>query len=150
TTASLITLTSLPSSSQTATALATSTLLSHTPGTPAVTNTRKADDRHPATDTATLTPLPTHTHAPTAIPSITPTPGPQTITAARIPRLVPLATWGMGNILDTAWSPDGTMLAVGTTLGLYLFDTRSDQQIRLIRTDQLAKRVAFNPRTGDL
>lgn len=43
-----------------------------------------------------------------------------------------LARWGRGVLYGVSWSPDGTLLAVGTTAGVYLLDAASLQEVGLL------------------
>ena len=53
----------------------------------------------------------------------TPAPAPSVvITADTADQVVQLARWGKGSILQTAWSPDGKWLAVGTMIGIYIYE----------------------------
>ena len=42
---------------------------------------------------------------------------------------------GKGNIIDIAYSPDGKQLAVGSSFGVWLYDTQTYQEIRLLTGD---------------
>ena len=39
---------------------------------------------------------------------------------------------GKGSVLDVAWSPDGTRLAVGGTVGIWLYDARTGAEVSLL------------------
>lgn len=47
---------------------------------------------------------------------------PETITADNVTRLQQVGTIGRGNVRDTAYSADGTMLAVAGSMGVWLYD----------------------------
>ncbi len=112
-----------------------------------------------ASPSATWTPSPTPTRTPTATPTFTPTPTP-TPTPAQIgtpfsqpaegiieltlPRIVELARWGSGTSSDVAWSPDGRILALATSLGISLYDSHTlEELVKLSSAD--ARLVAFSP-----
>jgi WD40 repeat protein len=92
------------------------------------------------------TPVPTLT--PIQIPVLAGTPylpprellGPEN--AARIAQLARL---GKGWVLEVAFSPDGGMLAVASSLGMYLYDAVSLAEVRFLPMDALAIGVAFSP-----
>src|SRR5262245_44726171 len=83
--------------------------------------------------TATFAPTLTLTPEPTFTPTITPTLklpvalGTQftqagaALSADNINQIAELARWGKGVITDTAYSPDGKLFAVATTLGVSLY-----------------------------
>ncbi|MGC8873562.1 MAG: WD40 repeat domain-containing protein [Chloroflexia bacterium] len=63
-------------------------------------------------------------------------------------RVQPLARWGMGVPSAVAYAPDGRYLALGTTLGVYLYDPEGTEPLRLIETDFPVQHLAFS-QTGD-
>jgi len=94
------------------------------------------------------TPLPTNTPLPskTPLPTKTPTPTflpvgtlaysdigigtalPQTaekITVDNVQNMTLLASWGQGVLSDLAYSPDGNLLAIGTTAGVAIYDAHN-------------------------
>ena len=53
---------------------------------------------------------------------------------------------GKGNVRDVAWSPDRTLLAVGGTVGIWLYDARTGAEISLITGHSFrVNAVAFSP-----
>ena len=56
---------------------------------------------------------------------------------------------GKGIIRDTAYSPDGTRLAVATTIGVWLYDARTYREVALISIRSLTAMV-FSPDGGML
>jgi hypothetical protein len=103
-----------------------------------------------AWSTATPAPTATATPAPTPIPlpvlAGTPCPQPdQPISAENADRVVPLARWGKGTINRAVFSPDGRLLAVASSLGIYLYDAGTLKEVRFIPTDAWVASVAFSP-----
>ncbi len=110
--------------------------------------------------TATLISSPTPTS--TLIPSLTPTPhGP--ITAIGTPLIAPrdsisldnvdqldeLAQWGKGSIQQVAWSPDGKNLAMASSIGLYIYDAKTMNQMQFLPMGAGVLSVTYSPK-GDL
>ncbi len=53
---------------------------------------------------------------------------------------------GKGNVIDTEFSPDGKLFAVGSSVGVWLYDTQTYQEVRLLTgdVDNLGSRVFDN------
>ena len=47
------------------------------------------------------------------------------INEGNLPQVRELAQWGRGRVTGLDWSPDGSTLAVATTLGVYLYDAKT-------------------------
>jgi len=90
------------------------------------------------TATAVVSPTP----LPTLEPTITPTP---TLASLYTGPAIELARFGTGILHDAALSPDGLTLAVATSIGIYLFDVTTWQNIKLIETNQGQWKVKFLP-----
>jgi WD40 repeat protein len=102
---------------------------------------------------------PTATWMPTATPQATPSPAvaavvlagtplPQpvaAISAENVDRVTQLARWGKGTAQNSVYSPDGTLLAVASSLGAYLYDATSLEEVRFMATDRWVLSVAFSP-----
>ena len=90
-----------------------------------------------------LTPIPTPE---VVVIEVTATP---TVAAAISPenadRVVQLARWGKGTANQVAYSPDGRLLAVASSLGIYLYDAETLEEVRFIKSDAWANSVAFSP-----
>jgi len=94
------------------------------------------------------TPTPTPTATP-ALPVLAGTPVPlpaAPITPDNVDQLRQLAMWGKGRIEQLAYSPDGKILAVGTTAGVWLYDADTLAELRFINTGNFVGSLAF---TGD-
>jgi WD40 repeat protein len=109
-------------------------------------------------ETPTRTPFPTRT--PTATPTQTPTPTPtpvpvglgqavpmpaEKIIEANLGRLQLLGQWGRGRSNGIAWARSGGYLAVGTPLGVYLYDGPSLPAPRFLQTGAPAGVLTFSP-----
>jgi WD40 repeat protein/tRNA A-37 threonylcarbamoyl transferase component Bud32 len=92
----------------------------------------------------------------TVSPTITLTPSP---TPLRLQDLVPiraenlaavrqLARLGKGVITQIAYAPQGDRLAVGTSLGVYVYDAQSLEQVNFFETGSWVTSVAFSPDGG--
>ena len=55
------------------------------------------------------------------------------------------ACWGKGTLHEIALSPDGRLLAVASTQGVYLYNAETLEKVRLIETNARAVSVAFSP-----
>ncbi len=123
---------------------------------------------------ATSTPIPTSTATPTATtpptqsptPSATPEPSntpplehtpvetPQAtpFTYPDVPTIYPAGAKtkqgepriGTGIIQDIALSPDAKTIAVGTTVGVYLYDTENFEEIQAVNTDQPVRQIKWS------
>lgn len=62
-------------------------------------------------------------------------------------KVQPLATLGRGWNADVAWSPDGAAIAVGTSVGVWLYDADdlAAEPIRLNDTPIYAAHIAYSP-----
>ena len=71
-----------------------------------------------------------------AVLSVTPTSSATSLPEAAPPQAVELGILGKGSARDFAWSPDGKVLAVLSTTGIYLYDTQSWEVLDTLTTDQ--------------
>ncbi|WP_448595851.1 WD40 repeat domain-containing protein [Thermoflexus hugenholtzii] len=95
-----------------------------------------------------LMPSPTAAPAATATPAptLTPTPTPQPrIERGNVERLASVARLGKGRVGEIVFSPDGRWLAVGSSLGVYLYDVGTLEEVRWLETRALVWSVAFSP-----
>jgi uncharacterized protein YjiK len=60
-------------------------------------------------------------------------------------QVVELARWGKGLISEVAYSPDGKLLAVATSIGIYFYDTNTLAEVRIIESNSSLTSVAFSP-----
>jgi serine/threonine protein kinase len=105
-----------------------------------------------------LTPTPTITFKSTSTPApintsneITPTAQAVLLRDNPLPKLIPvghgmaqIAIWGIGRSSSVAWSPDGKLVAVGSSVGLFLYDPNTLKMVRFIDTQHWVTRIAFS------
>jgi WD40 repeat protein len=60
-------------------------------------------------------------------------------------RVTQLTRCGKGSLWQVAFSPDGRLLAVATSIGLYLYDIPALSEVRFIAADAAPVSVAFAP-----
>ena len=94
----------------------------------------------------TATALPTQpVNTAGAVRENTPVPQPAApISVDNADRISELAIWGNGSANDLAYSPDGSTLAVVSSLGIYLYDDNS-YRLEVIATDVAISSLAFSP-----
>lgn len=56
-----------------------------------------------------------------------------------------LARWGGGYIKEIVYSPDGTILAVTSSIGIYLYDVASLAEVRFIESEDEVSGVTISP-----
>jgi WD40 repeat protein len=103
--------------------------------------------------TATSTPASTMTpsRTPILVPRLpvlagTPVPQPQVpISPDNANKITELALWGKGQANRVAYSPDGKQLAVGTSIGIWLYDAQTLQQLRFINIGDTVSSMSFSP-----
>jgi WD40 repeat protein len=102
--------------------------------------------------TKTSTPLPSQTLTPTytisptqtLTPSTTPPPGQFALSVSNVQQISQLAKWGKGTLRTTAWSPDGRIFAVASSLGVHLYDPGTLKEKRFINTNETVTNIAFS------
>jgi hypothetical protein len=63
----------------------------------------------------------------------TPVPEPaEAISLENVKEMQEVARWGKGTISEVAWSPDGELLAVGSYIGVFIYDTESFEQVNYL------------------
>ena len=105
----------------------------------AATRTPTSTATPAATRTPTSTATPAATRTPTSAPSLLP------ISPENASRVTQLARWGKGTVNEVAYSPDGRLLAVASSLGVYLYDAETLEEVRFIECDAWVASVAFSP-----
>ncbi|MFW5713810.1 MAG: hypothetical protein ACOCYU_03985 [Brevefilum sp.] len=131
----------------------TSDLPSPTPSQDRASKTPSPSPTRTSSPTSTVyptyTPSPTSTLTPTALPpalGLTPIPkGRSVINQDNIDQLDLLAVWGNGAPNDIALSGDTSLLAVGTDLGTYLYDSFDFRLITLLRSEEEDRFLARQP-----
>jgi WD40 repeat protein len=78
-------------------------------------------------------------------PAASPTPASYSLSTTNASEIVQLASWGKGTPYATAWSPDGSRLAVAAATGVYLYDARTLKQQPYLYTGESLSRVTFSP-----
>lgn len=76
----------------------------------------------------------------TPIPDVT-----EEITRENIQKIQEVARWGRGAIRQITWSPDGKLVAVGSSIGVFIYAANSFEQIRYIQTPYGVSSLAFSP-----
>lgn len=56
-----------------------------------------------------------------------------------------IAKWGIGGVNVVKWSPNGTIIALGTTSGIFLYDSNSWELQQYINTEFNAVEMTFSP-----
>ena len=60
-------------------------------------------------------------------------------------RVAQLARWGKGWVAEVPFSPDGRLLAVASSIGVYLYAAADLSEVRFLPTDAPMRSVAFLP-----
>jgi len=81
----------------------------------------------------------------TSLPTTTATLLLPVISPSEVVELTQLARWGKGIVNEVVWSPDGKTFAVASSLGIYLYDTQTLEQLCFIDTGAWISSVAFSP-----
>jgi WD40 repeat protein len=106
--------------------------------------------------TQSPTPAPTNTATIIATATITPTRGPvsvgtdlpagaRPISVDNAAKLSLFAQWGDGAPERVAYSPDGKELALSSSIGIYLYEADTLEQIQFIPSDERVYAIAFSP-----
>lgn len=70
----------------------------------------------------------------------------KTITSSNVTKLAEIGIIGKGKIEEVIWSPDGTLIAVNSTLGVFLFDSSTLQEKKFYSKDSYSmETIAFSP-----
>jgi WD40 repeat protein len=123
--------------------------------TKTVTVTPSPSSTRTATPTITPTPEPTDTASPTPTEtmqwddrglSLTPIPRfNEVITSDNVDRIEAIAVWGNGRAKAIALSPDNSILAIGTGLGVHLYESFNFLFITALPTPNTVQSIAFAP-----
>jgi WD40 repeat protein len=101
------------------------------------------------TPTAAFTPTGTHTPFPTSTPTTTPYPQPEAVfSPENADQIRQLTRLGKGKVNALSYSPDGNYLAVGTSIGVVLYDTHTWSET-LIDIEDRVDTLEFAPK-GDI
>ncbi len=94
--------------------------------------------------TPTRTPIPI---TPTPTPTATATPFPQfeVITADNVDQVQMLHRLGKGAVETAAFSPDSSLFAIGSSIGIYILENATKQQILFLDTDLPVNEIRFTP-----
>ena len=93
-----------------------------------------------------VTPAPTLTEAPTPTEMPTPYPPPrEPLGPENAARVAQLARFGKGWVNEVAFSPNGRLLAVASSIGVYLYAAADLREVRFLPTDSPVRSVAFSP-----
>ncbi len=96
---------------------------------------------------------PTISASPTIVPTLrlpvavgTPVPLEQeVISSENVDQLMEMARWGNGIITDAVYSPDGSLIAIGSTLGITIYESDTFEESAHIETDAGVNRIHFSP-----
>ena len=107
---------------------------------PTSTQTQQPQPTPTPTQTATQTPKPLdRSIALTPLPQFT-----QAITADNIQNLQLMAVWGTGRARELAVSRDGLILTVGTSIGAFLYDITTYEELAVLSTQAPVDSIAFS------
>lgn len=124
---------------------------------PSVTPSQTRTNTQTLTPTASSTLTPTLTPSLTSTPTLTPTPKLPVLQATGMPALsaiispensakvVQIARWGMGNVSNIIFSPDGQHLAVPSSIGIYFFRVSDLAQESLIESEPNIPNLVYSP-----
>lgn len=66
------------------------------------------------------------------------------VSTNNVQQITQLARFGKGEIAEIAYSPDGSLLAAASHLGVYIYNAETLEQVRFIETNHLLSSVAFS------
>lgn len=67
------------------------------------------------------------------------------ISPDNVNQITELARWGKGRIESFVYSADSRFLALATSIGIYIYDVQTLEEIRYVETDQIVKALSFSP-----
>jgi serine/threonine protein kinase/WD40 repeat protein len=95
-------------------------------------------------------PAATETSVPVQSPSVGVTLLETPISTAGQPGFTEIARWGIGGVNKVKWSPDGKTIALGTTSGIFLYDSTTRNLLRFINPGFNVVQLAYNPASSIL
>ncbi len=93
--------------------------------------------------TGTSMPAPLPTQISTNTPASTPMPEP--ISPSNAVLVKQISQWGKGTVEQVAWSSDSKRLAVSSSMGIYLYDAETLEELLYIDTGEWINSAAFDP-----
>lgn len=90
-------------------------------------------------------PTPSGTQAPTQVQTSSLTLLGVPISPSGNPHFTEIARWGIGGVNKVKWSPNGDTIALGTTSGIFLYDSKTKEMKRFINTGFNAIELTFSP-----
>lgn len=72
-------------------------------------------------------------------------PTPASLSPENANSIVPLRRYGLGIPTDVAYAPDGSLIAVASSIGMYRYDAESFAELTPIETGAYVRSVAFSP-----
>ena len=64
---------------------------------------------------------------------------------SRVPQFKEIARWGIGQVNEIRWSPDGGLIGLGTSSGIFLYDSKTKNLTRHINTEFDVIKMTFSP-----
>ena len=104
-----------------------------------ITDTNTSLVQQSATAAKPTTPIPA------AIPTQKSMTGASVITAANAGQVEQLARFGKGLIGEIAYSPDGSLIALASSIGVYLYDSQSLEEVAYFGEDVYCRSLAWSP-----
>ena len=62
-----------------------------------------------------------------------------------VPQFKEIARWGIGQVNEIRWSPDGGLIGLGTSSGIFLYDSKTKNLTRHINTEFDVIKMTFSP-----
>jgi len=69
----------------------------------------------------------------------------ETITSVNASQITELARWGKGHLGQVIWSADGKSFAVGSSIGIYLYDAETFEEINFLASSSEVMTIAYSP-----
>lgn len=107
----------------------------------------QTDQRKPSSEVTPLssastaqTPTESLILTPTAMPPLSP----KVLSINNAQKIIQLGQWGKGTLKTTAWSPDMKMIAIGTTLGIHVYNVSNFHEMLFVDTGGPVDVLAFS------